>query len=179
MSNWKSGPPPEPGWYPASTRQDKTVLRFWWPATKSQPGWWSQGCEKTDSPEWAGKVAYQKTSFSRSLIQYLPRPAHWPDAYGNWPTVRMQEIAPDAELTALRAQVEALKETIHDELSANLRLRELGGARPDEDMTTFLERVFAERDKAGVHLVAWVEKDGSLVWHDSASAVGRNLYVKQ
>lgn len=90
------------------------MLRFWWPATKSQPGWWSQGCEKTDSPEWAGKVAYQKTSFSRSLIQYLPRPAHWPDAYGNWPTVRMQEIAPDAELTALRSQVEALRRALHE-----------------------------------------------------------------
>ena len=54
----------------------------------------------------------------------------------------------DAAIEAVRSQaaeIEALKQTLHDELDANLRLRELGGARSDEPMTTFLERVFAER----------------------------------
>ena len=46
----------------------------------------------------------------------------------------------------LIAERDALKETLHNELDGNLRLRDLGGARPDECMTTFLERVFAERD---------------------------------
>lgn len=46
----------------------------------------------------------------------------------------------------LIAERDALKETLHNELDGNLRLRELGGARPDECMTTFLERVFGERD---------------------------------
>ena len=71
--------------YQASVVQDETVFRFWWPATKSRRGCWSRGCEKTDSPERAGKVARIKVRYSQSSIQYLPRPAHWPDAYGNLP----------------------------------------------------------------------------------------------
>jgi hypothetical protein len=46
----------------------------------------------------------------------------------------------------LLAQRDALKQTLHDELAGNLRLRALGGARPDEPMLTFLERIIAERD---------------------------------
>lgn len=44
------------------------------------------------------------------------------------------------------AEVALWKETVHDEIAANLALRELGGALPDEDMPTFLRRVIAERD---------------------------------
>lgn len=51
-----------------------------------------------------------------------------------------------ATLREAAAQIAALKETLHNELDGNLRLRDLGGAKPDEPMTTFLERVFAERD---------------------------------
>lgn len=50
------------------------------------------------------------------------------------------------EIEALRAERDAFKQTMYDELDENLRLRELGGAREDEPMTTFLERVFVERD---------------------------------
>ena len=58
----------------------------------------------------------------------------------------VREIAEAAALIRSQAaEIEALKQTLHDELDANLRLRELGGARSDEPMTTFLERVFAER----------------------------------
>lgn len=44
------------------------------------------------------------------------------------------------------AQRDALQQTLHDELAGNLRLRDLGGARPDEPMMPFLERIIAERD---------------------------------
>ena len=93
-----------------------------------------------------------------------------------------------ATLKAQAAEIAALKETLHNELDGNLRLRELGGARPDECMTTFLERVIAERDNMRTlqvaeaarqwGLVAWVEKNGDLVWHDRAAAIGRNLFVR-
>lgn len=65
-----------------------------------------------------------------------------------------------AELARLRAENEALKQTIHDELDGNLRLRELGGARSDEPMPTFLERVFAERDSLRAEL-AEAQKDAA------------------
>ena len=50
------------------------------------------------------------------------------------------------ELSDLRAERDALKQTLHDELDENLRLREMGKAQEDEGMTAFLERVIAERD---------------------------------
>jgi hypothetical protein len=46
----------------------------------------------------------------------------------------------------LTAERDCIKETLHDELAENLRLRDLGGALQDEGMTAFLERVIAERD---------------------------------
>ena len=51
-----------------------------------------------------------------------------------------------ADILRLEAERDAFKATLHDELDENLRLRELGGARPDEGMTAFIERVIAERD---------------------------------
>lgn len=50
-----------------------------------------------------------------------------------------------AEIERLRAERDAFKQTIYDEMDANHRLRSLGGARDDEPMTPFLERVIAER----------------------------------
>lgn len=50
-------------------------------------------------------------------------------------------------IAGLVAQRDALKQTLRDELDRNLRLRDLGGARPDEPMLTFLERIIAERDR--------------------------------
>ena len=49
---------------------------------------------------------------------------------------------------AQAAEVDALKQTLHDEIDGNLRLRAMGRARPDETMTAFLERVIRERDAA-------------------------------
>jgi hypothetical protein len=51
-----------------------------------------------------------------------------------------------ATLKSQATEIAALKETLHNELDGNLRLRDLGGAKATECMTTFLERVFAERE---------------------------------
>ena len=67
-------------------------------------------------------------------------------------------------IASLVAQRDALKQTLHEELNGNLRLRDLGGARPDEPMLTFLERIIAERDallRALNMAVQWVEEYAS------------------
>lgn len=51
-----------------------------------------------------------------------------------------------AEVVAgLRLNAESLKGAVYDEMAANLKFREDGGAHPDEDMPTFCARVLAER----------------------------------
>lgn len=82
-----------------------------------------------------------------------------------WPTEHERVLA------ALLAERDALKQTLHDELDGNLRLRDIGGARPEEPMTTFLERVFAERDALADKLKAAEESDAeSLRLYRSARA---------
>jgi hypothetical protein len=51
-----------------------------------------------------------------------------------------------SEFERLTAERDSIKETLHDELAENLRLRDLGGALPDEGMTAYIERLIAERD---------------------------------
>lgn len=51
------------------------------------------------------------------------------------------------EIERLRAENEAWKSQIHDEIAANLAFREAGGALQDEDMPTFCARLIAERDR--------------------------------
>lgn len=65
------------------------------------------------------------------------------------------------EIAELRAQVEALTGAIRDEMNEGLRLRELGGAGPDENITAFTERVICERDelRAQVEALAKPTKD--------------------
>ena len=46
-----------------------------------------------------------------------------------------------AENAAMRMKLDAAMSTIHDEMQANLALRESGGALPDEDMPTFCARL--------------------------------------
>ncbi|WP_019573301.1 hypothetical protein [Curvibacter lanceolatus] len=58
------------------------------------------------------------------------------------------------EIEGLRAQVEALTGAIRDEMNEGLRLRELGGAGPDENITAFTERVICERDELRAQAVA-------------------------
>jgi hypothetical protein len=50
------------------------------------------------------------------------------------------------DLDRVAKERDAFKQTLYGELDGNLRLRAIGGARDDEPMSTFLERVFAERD---------------------------------
>lgn len=47
---------------------------------------------------------------------------------------------------AIAAERDGLKQTLRDEINENLRLRELGGALPDENITAMTERLIRERD---------------------------------
>ena len=51
------------------------------------------------------------------------------------------------------AEHEALRGVLHDEMAANLALRENGGALPDEDMPTFCARIIRERNSGP----AWLD----------------------
>lgn len=73
-------------------------------------------------------------------------------------TPRPESDARDAEIDRLQAEVELCKETIHDEMAANLAFREAGGALPDEDMPTFLARLIAERAALRAQLDAQAEE---------------------
>ena len=54
--------------------------------------------------------------------------------------------AVEAERDALAAQKDLLIEAMRDEMDEGLRLREMGGAAPDENITAMTERVIRERD---------------------------------
>lgn len=61
------------------------------------------------------------------------------------PTVRPRPAAP-ADWLALQAERDGLMQTLRDEMDENLRLRELGGAGPDENITAMTERLIRERN---------------------------------
>lgn len=50
-------------------------------------------------------------------------------------------------LWAARREARAMVQTLRDEIDENLRLRELGGALPDENITAMTERLIRERDQ--------------------------------
>ena len=52
-----------------------------------------------------------------------------------------------AAIKKLKDGRDAFQESLYAELDTNFRLRDLGGAQPDEPMTPFIERVIAERDR--------------------------------
>ncbi len=52
-----------------------------------------------------------------------------------------------AMVAQLRGENAALIDAMRDEMDEGLRLRELGGAMPDENITAMTERVIAERDE--------------------------------
>ena len=68
--------------------------------------------------------------------------------YGPWGAdlngVHKQEIILADEVLRLRESEKALVATLRDEMDEGLRLRELGGARPDEGITAMTERIVAE-----------------------------------
>jgi hypothetical protein len=51
-----------------------------------------------------------------------------------------------AAIDALAAERDGLMQTLRDEIDENLRLRELGGALPDENITAMTERLIRERN---------------------------------
>lgn len=61
-----------------------------------------------------------------------------------------------AEIARLTAERDAFKQMVHDELDCNLRLRDLGGAKPDEGMSAYIERVIAERDALREDAERWL-----------------------
>ena len=59
-----------------------------------------------------------------------------------------------ATIERLTAERDAFKATLFDEMDENLRLRALGGALPDENITAFTERIIAERDRLTAEVAA-------------------------
>ena len=81
------------------------------------------------------------------------------DPVDDWRPV-MDEIAAElrrldaveAERDALASQKDLLIEAMRDEMDEGLRLREMGGAAPDENITAMTERVIRERDALRVEV---------------------------
>ena len=82
-----------------------------------------------------------------------------------------------AAIKKLKEDREAFQESLYAELDTNFRLRDLGGARTDESMTPFIERVISERD----NLRAWAEEAvnyvGCETWSPSLKEEGEALLL--
>ena len=74
-----------------------------------------------------------------------------------------------AAIKKLKDGRDAFQESLYAELDTNFRLRDLGGAKADESMTPFLERVIAERDTLRRALRAMLDDDD----HDAAKNAAR------
>lgn len=59
---WRSGPPPEVGWWPASTCKDPGFVRWW------NGRWWSIGISSYCSAEKAGISANVKSIYSSNVL---------------------------------------------------------------------------------------------------------------
>ena len=96
---------------------------------------------------------------------------HAPDG---WPAVQMRDIS------ALLAERAGLLQTIRDEIDENLRLRELGGALPDENITAMTERLIRERAELLARVEAAERDAGRLDFLDKecsdVSRNGRHIY---
>lgn len=91
---------------------------------------------------------------------------------------RQRTSAELRRLAAIEAQRDALKQTLHDELAGNLRLRDLGGARTDEPMLTFLQRIIAERDALLEALKEIVAATDSDEWNPVSTVKARAAIKK-
>lgn len=79
MSKWHSGPPPSPGWWPASIDgYDTSKLHFWWPPKDGEPGWWGVACRAENSIRIVELRAARKSVFQR-YIKWQHRPDNWPE----------------------------------------------------------------------------------------------------
>ena len=78
-----------------------------------------------------------------------------------------------AAIKKLKDDRDAFQESLYAELDTNFRLRDLGGARTDEPMTPFIERVIAERDTLRAALRAMLDDDD----HDAHAPVAARAAV--
>ena len=115
--------------------------------------WWGVACKA------CGESVTECRANPHMTINREPPPARHPNADAAWQeaTKHYAEVCGNvdrliARVAALEAERDVLKATLHDELDENLRLRALGGARPDEGMTAYIERVIAERDALSVRV---------------------------
>lgn len=76
------------------------------------------------------------------LLARLREAGHAMDLNMDWP---LFEQAAN-EIAWLRNAHQAMTDAFREEMDENLRLRELGGALPDENITAMTERVIAERN---------------------------------
>ena len=64
---WRSGPPPEIGWWPASTSRDPDALRFW------DGLCWSVLCRSVDDRNSAGLWGAKPSAYNTNEIRWTDR----------------------------------------------------------------------------------------------------------
>ena len=78
-------------------------------------------------------------------VEPTVRPARWWRCDTHGPAVAGAWGCPEC-VRELRTERDGLMQTLRDEMEENLRLRELGGALPDENITAMTERLIRERN---------------------------------
>ena len=76
-------------------------------------------------------------------VEPTVRPARWWRCDTHGPAVATAWGCPEC-VRELRTERDGLMQTLRDEMDENLRLRELGGALPDENITAMTERLIRE-----------------------------------
>lgn len=69
---WHSGPPPSVGWWPAGTRGDPRLLRWW------NGAHWSAPASRNDNKADAARAAAFPSLAPARAICWTHRPASWP-----------------------------------------------------------------------------------------------------
>ena len=75
MTEWRSGPPPSIGWWPARLKDfpDYGSLRWW------NGRHWSCCAHETDTSEEAAQMARLPTVVTNRQIRWSARPDSWPE----------------------------------------------------------------------------------------------------
>ncbi len=69
--NWRKGPPPSIGWWPASGYRNPNVYRWW------NGKWWSCAAHSVLTAKEAASQAARKEGIRH--IEWTDRPAWWPN----------------------------------------------------------------------------------------------------
>jgi len=85
----------------------------------------------------------QKQPAVAGPVEPTVRPARWWRCDTHGPAVAGAWGCPEC-VRELRTERDGLVQTLRDEMDENLRLRELGGAGPDENITAMTERLIRE-----------------------------------